>query len=116
MTGLKRIFLRGFLALALTTVIPMAHADTSSQPAPSAADKAAHKAAFKAALANVKSSCAQDFQERCSEYLPAEGQGPDRGMFSCIKQNESAFSDGCQSALQVVKKLHHHHHHHPTQT
>jgi hypothetical protein len=114
MSTLKQTILRGFLALALTAAIPMVQADDSSaapQP-PTAAQKAAHKAAFKAALANVKSSCQADLQERCSEYLPAEGQRPDKGLFSCIRQNEAAFSDSCQAALTAMKKLHHHHHHH----
>jgi hypothetical protein len=113
MSTLKKFCLKGFITLALTAAIPLAIADSSApQAPPTAAQKAAHKAAFKAAIANVKSACAQDFQDRCSEFLPAEGQRPDRGFFSCVKQNEAAFSDSCQSAIQALKKIHHHHHHH----
>jgi hypothetical protein len=119
MITLKQTILRSFLVLAMTATIPMVQADDSSTAAPQpptaaqkAARRAAHKAAFQAALANVKSSCQADFQDRCSEFLPAPGQRPDKGLFSCIKQNEAAFSDSCQSALAAMKKLHHHHHHH----
>jgi hypothetical protein len=112
MPTLKKICLKGFITLALTAAIPLAIADSSAPQAPTAAQKAAHKAAVQAAIANVKSACAQDFQDRCSEFLPAEGQRPDRGFFSCVKQNEAVFSDGCQSAIQALKKIHHHHHHH----
>jgi hypothetical protein len=118
MITLKQTILRSFLVLAMTTAIPMVQADDSTGAAPqppTAAQKAAHKAAFQAALANVKSSCQADLQDRCSEYLPAEGQRPDKGLFSCIKQNKAAFSEGCQSALAAMKKLHHHHHHHHSQ-
>ena len=114
MSTLKQTILRSFLVLAMTAAIPMVQADDSTGAAPqppTAAQKAAHKAAFQAALANVKSSCQTDLQDRCSEYLPAQGQRPDKGLFSCIKQNEAAFSNSCQSALAAMKKLHHHHHH-----
>jgi hypothetical protein len=115
MSNFKKICLKGFITLALTAAIPMAVADSSAPQAPTAAQKAAHKAAVKAAIANVKSACQQDFQDRCSEFLPAEGQRPEKGFFSCVKQNEAAFSDSCQSAIQALKKIHHHHHHHHQQ-